>query len=67
MFVVEEGLDSRAYDTANGWEEWKAEEALTYIDLTTMDLNIPSPNSDRPLIILNNGPDVNPRAIRDGR
>jgi hypothetical protein len=65
-FVAQETLDSRALDTANGWEEWKKDEGTRFVNTQYINLNDKAPNSDRSAFILNNMNGTVPVATRDG-
>lgn len=71
-FVVEQGIDSIAVDTPDGWAKWKAEEASKYLApewmtmVTTAEnvaegsdrgaLIFNNPNNSQPVFVRNNGP-----------
>jgi hypothetical protein len=63
---AEEGIDSRALDTSDGWESWKADEGLRFVDGTYLDLNAKPANVDRLALIQNNLNGLFPVATRDG-
>lgn len=67
-FAVEQGIDSIAVDTDDGWERWKAEEASKFIAPEWMSMIAPEAtngvNSDRPSIIFNNGNNGNEDLLR---
>jgi hypothetical protein len=67
-FAIEQGIDSIAVDTDDGWERWKAEEASKYIAPEWMNMIAPDAthgdNSDRPSIIFNNSNNKNEDLLR---
>lgn len=67
-FVAEEGIDSGAVDTPNGWEAWKTTTANEKIAPEWVDavVNSPTDGGDRSSVILNNNNSSFPVLTRDG-
>jgi hypothetical protein len=68
-FAVEQGLDSIALDTDDGWERWKTEEASKYLAPEWMSMveseEDVSENSDRSAMIFNNPNGNQPNLVRE--
>jgi hypothetical protein len=65
-FIVEEFLDSRAFDTKDGWSAWKADEGQRYVNTGFIDLEKGIEETGRSAIILNSSDKATIVSPRDG-